>query len=433
MLLSFTKEKIMKIKTLQGLMTLMLVAVTPLASAIPAEERAALIAIYDSTDGDNWRDHTGWLGEEGSECDWRGVHCDVTKSYVSSLEFTYYLTNGVYTGLGLKGEIPSKLGQLTQLKTLDFSNNELTGSIPAELRKLTQLKTLDFSSNKLTGSVPEELGQLTQLENLSLSNNELTGSIPVELRQMTKLKGLYLIGNQLIGHIPHELGQLTQLEDLSLAGNQLTGSIPHELGQLTQLKRLDFEKNQLTGNIPAELGGLSQLDRLYLGKNQLTGDIPVELAQLPLKGFLNTFSLSWELGLDLNDNCLSVNDPTLRTFLNRGTNTPFAWKEQRTDCSLSAFDEQAVAIYEASGLLTLHDVFVDNEHLSVELQDQGNYQFLITSIVKLSEKTHNTPVRYNSNSLIATIPSVTAFGKRYVMQLKMNEAGLFGLLQATEY
>lgn len=31
-----------------------------LAAAIPATERAALIALYNSTDGDNWTNNSGW-------------------------------------------------------------------------------------------------------------------------------------------------------------------------------------------------------------------------------------------------------------------------------------------------------------------------------------------------------------------------------------
>ena len=42
---------------------------------IPQEERDALIALYNSTDGANWKDNTGWMGEAGTECDWKGVTC----------------------------------------------------------------------------------------------------------------------------------------------------------------------------------------------------------------------------------------------------------------------------------------------------------------------------------------------------------------------
>jgi len=42
---------------------------------IPAEERQALIDLYNSTGGNNWTDHSGWLGPPGTECQWHGVAC----------------------------------------------------------------------------------------------------------------------------------------------------------------------------------------------------------------------------------------------------------------------------------------------------------------------------------------------------------------------
>ena len=42
---------------------------------IPQIERDALIALYNSTDGANWTDNTGWLGEAGTECSWFGIRC----------------------------------------------------------------------------------------------------------------------------------------------------------------------------------------------------------------------------------------------------------------------------------------------------------------------------------------------------------------------
>ena len=61
----------------------------------------------------------------------------------------------------------SRCGQLTQLQSLDLSDNRLT-ALPESLGRLaglTQLQSLDLSSNQLT-ALPESLGQLTQLQSL---------------------------------------------------------------------------------------------------------------------------------------------------------------------------------------------------------------------------------------------------------------------------
>ena len=171
-----------------------------------ATDRAALGALYNATDGANWHDKDNWQSEAPMG-EWYGVTTDsdggVTHLILSNNELT--------------GEIPTELGDLTNLAQLSLSNNELTGEIPTELGDLTNLAQLSLFSNQLTGEIPVELGGLTNLEVLSLFSNQLTGEIPVELGGLTNLEVLYLSINQLTGEIPAELGGLTNLVGLSLS------------------------------------------------------------------------------------------------------------------------------------------------------------------------------------------------------------------------
>ena len=63
-------------------------------AAIPALERAALIALYNCNDGDGWHDDSGWktppLAEDGfampgTENGWHGVDCDAGNTTVNSI------------------------------------------------------------------------------------------------------------------------------------------------------------------------------------------------------------------------------------------------------------------------------------------------------------------------------------------------------------
>jgi len=169
---------------------------------VPQTERDALVALYNSTDGANWRDNTGWLGEVGTECSWFGVECDV-RNGLTQLSLPYN---------ALRGTIPSELGNLTNLTKLNLRGNSLSGSIPSELGNLENLTHLELWANySLGGSIPASLGNLTNLTYLSLLDNSLIGSIPVELGNLTNLTSLYLYGNSLSGSIPSELGNLTNL------------------------------------------------------------------------------------------------------------------------------------------------------------------------------------------------------------------------------
>ncbi len=232
-------------------------------------DRLALVALFNATDGPNWRDGAGWL-TDAPIGEWYGV----TTDGVGRVTFLTLADNQ------LAGEIPSELGRLVNLEELDLADNRLTGTIPLELGSLVNLEGLDLSDNQLTGTIPLELGSLVNLEGLDLSGNQLTGTIPLELGSLSDLIELTLADNRLTGTVPLELGSLVNLQILTLASNRLTGTIPLELGNLGNLQILTLASNQLTGTIPLELGSLSDLIELTLASNQLTGTIPLELGSL---------------------------------------------------------------------------------------------------------------------------------------------------------
>src|SRR5512143_2795056 len=66
------------------------------AAAIPASERAALIAIYDSTNGAGWTYRFNWRNAEdtdfappGTECTWYGVRCYADGTRVMKIDLDY--------------------------------------------------------------------------------------------------------------------------------------------------------------------------------------------------------------------------------------------------------------------------------------------------------------------------------------------------------
>ncbi|MFC1839664.1 leucine-rich repeat domain-containing protein [Thermodesulfobacteriota bacterium] len=275
----------------------------PAKAPISQTERAALIALYNSTDGDNWTDNSGWktpplhtddFAIPGTEENWHGITSDGT----NILEIRLDNNN-------LTGSIPAELGNHANLTGLYLSVNQLSGTIPAELGSLANLQYFHLNSNQLSGSIPVELGSLANLQYLALHNNQLSGSIPAELGSLTDLRTLYLRNNQLSGSIPAELGSLTNLQYFDIYNNQLSGSIPAELGSLINLQYLDLNHNQLSGSIPEELGSLANLRFLVLGSNQLSGDITVNL--------MNLNNLSY---LSIEYNALYTGDEALISFLN---------------------------------------------------------------------------------------------------------------------
>ena len=248
-------------------------------------DRAALVALYEATDGPDWIDSENWLSDAPLG-EWYGVETD-----------TAGRVTGLYLGgewdseadrlipHGLAGPIPAELGNLSALARLELYVNELSGTIPPELGKLTALEQLHLYDNELSGPIPPELGSLADLERLTLFDNRLSGSIPPELGNLSALEQLHLAGNELSGPIPPELGNLTRLDQLNLGYNRLTGGIPSALGSMVGLRDLKLQANQLTGRIPPELASLTRLYWLYLRWNQLSGPIPPGIVRTDLGQF----------------------------------------------------------------------------------------------------------------------------------------------------
>jgi len=286
---------------------------------IPQIECAALLALYNSTDGANWTDSpSNQWNVTNTPCSWTGVSCALFDNMAN-------VTAINRPNKGLNGSIPSALGNLSHLTHLHLWQNTLSGTIPIELGNLDNLQQLDLSVNQLSGAIPSKLGNLTNLEFFNLHSNQLRGSILPEFGNMTLLTTLGLGNNNLTGNIPVELGNLSNLTELGLSQNELTGSIPTALGNLNSLTKLSLWQNKLTGTIPTELGNLNSLETLNLNDNQLLcGEVPSSFSATNLPALTN---------LNLANNFLSASDVNVISFLDNDKFAPGwtrGWETQQT-------------------------------------------------------------------------------------------------------
>ncbi len=243
-------------------------------------------------------------------------------------------------------ELPESIGQLTQLQSLDLSNNQLT-ALPKSIGQLTQLRSLVLTNNQLTW-LPETIGQLTQLRSLVLTNNKLT-KLPKSIGRLTQLQSLDLADHQLT-KLPESIGQLTQLQSLELAHNQLE-SLPESIGQLTHLPLLNFSNSQLT-TLPASIGQLTHLQSLDLSNNQLT-TLPESIGQLTQ---LQSLDLSY----------------------NQLTKLPESLGQLTQLQTLDLTENQLTALPESLGQLTqLQTLDLSNNQLAALPESLGNLRQLV--------------------------------------------------------
>ena len=139
---------------------------TPTATpASSARDRAALVAFYNATDGDNWTNNDNWLSEEPLGT-WHGVTTD-ENGRVIILSFN---------NNGLRGSVPS-LSALTKLKGLGLYNEDL--SIPRQEEVNLYGSGFTQPSHAPGQQIDRVCSEPQSLTNLVWLNLRLSGSIPV--------------------------------------------------------------------------------------------------------------------------------------------------------------------------------------------------------------------------------------------------------------
>ncbi len=231
------------------------IIVGTLHGGVLLKDSLALVAIYQSTHGDKWKNNTNWLSGD-SVSKWHGV--TVSNGRVSKL----YLDDNQLTG-----KLPAEIGNLEYLSTLILWQNQLGDTLPAQIGNMKNLTGLYINNNTFTGPIPKSIGNLLSLKDLWLYHNQFSGNIPPELGNITGLQRLYAHHNQLTGTIPSSFGNLKKLYVLLLDYNNLSGSLPSEMTDMAGLKYFEINNNKLT-----TLGDLSLLPNLrscYVYNNQL--------------------------------------------------------------------------------------------------------------------------------------------------------------------
>ncbi|KAL0429484.1 UNVERIFIED_CONTAM: putative inactive leucine-rich repeat receptor-like protein kinase [Sesamum radiatum] len=179
-----------------------------------------------------------------------------TAALFSNIAALPYLKVLSLVSIGLKGPLPSGIGELSSLEILNISSNSFNG-----------LSVLSLKNNSFSGSLPDALSTMTALRALVLSGNNLSGQVP-GLHNLTNLQVLDLENNNLGPQFP---SLPTKLVSLVLRKNKFHSAVSDELSSCYQLKKLDISLNELVGLFSPSLLSLPSLTYLDIGGNKFTG------------------------------------------------------------------------------------------------------------------------------------------------------------------
>lgn len=225
--------------------------------AVNHSDSLALVALYNSTNGENWYSKENWFEEPVYK--WEGI--TVKNERVTEIKLNYK---------NLIGHLPKEIKYLTELKNLELRINKID-SIPHELGELASLEKLDLYSNKIK-TITDSISNLEKLMRLNLGFNDSLEYLPNSINHLTNLENLNIQGTEL--ETLSDLSMLNNLWYLNVASNRLDFSelenvydIPNSFyayGQKFKLDKEDFYIDENTSfDLNFKIGGSANSYKWY--------------------------------------------------------------------------------------------------------------------------------------------------------------------------
>ena len=247
-----------------------------------ARDKAALEALYDATDGEDWLQQENWL-TDAPLGDWHGVVTD-------SIGEVTWLT---LPGNGLKGTLPAEIGNLRALRYLGLADNQLSGPVPDALGDPTQLTGLFLANNLLNGAIPGTFLQLEGLRVLDFAGNQGL-CMPETTEFMEWAAGVGEVNGlncaegdrRALEELFEETGGSGWTDETGWLGDTVLDEwFGVDVDSLGRVSAIDLAENGLTGMLPEIVGEMAALKSLDVADNGLTGELPRSLMDLPLQAF----------------------------------------------------------------------------------------------------------------------------------------------------
>ncbi|BAT83395.1 hypothetical protein VIGAN_04053600 [Vigna angularis var. angularis] len=261
-------------------------------------------------------------------CSWDGIECDEHTNLVINIDLSsshiYGTMDANSTLFRLKhlqsldladnhfnySQIPSRIGELSQLRYLNLSRTYFSGEIPQQVSHLSKLLSLDLSG-AFVSLLPVNLLSLkistlrsliqnsTDLEVFRVNYVTISSSVPHTFTNLTSLQQVSLYHCELYGEFPPGIFHLPNLRYLNLGKNQnLIGKFP-DFHSSAQITTLELDSTSFYGTLPASIGNLNSLNWLSIAYSNFSGSVPsfrnltqltfVDIAGNKFKGDISSF------------------------------------------------------------------------------------------------------------------------------------------------
>ncbi|XP_044405583.1 receptor-like protein 2 [Triticum aestivum] len=166
--------------------------------------------------------------------------------HATSLEYLSIPNNG------LQGELDgAQMVKLSNLATLDLGENHISGNIPESIGQLRRLEKLHLGNN-MSEELPSTMGNCTDLKTIDLKVNNFSGDLgEVNFSTPQNIRSLDLMRNRLGGIVPESIYSCSMLTALRLSGNHFHGEISPRIGNLKHLSFLSLGSNSFTNIMKA--------------------------------------------------------------------------------------------------------------------------------------------------------------------------------------
>ncbi|MEQ8525985.1 T9SS type A sorting domain-containing protein [Gracilimonas sp.] len=335
-MLYLSRSKLFKAISSIFLMLMMTTFMTSNSFAQPGEgyvinedDSLALVAYYESTNGDQWIDNSGWLTEapvyswvgieevanvagDGEPADWRVTVIDMPRNNMTvpgplpadleDLEFLEDFKADVNLHIG---GLPPEIANLNRLQFLLVRTNLFTGEVDWNaFSQMESMQQFRIRQNYFSGPLPQTLGgngSWPALTRFYVDDNRFTGQIPNVHEELTTLNRVYFHNNRLTGPIP-DWSSLEGMEYYRIANNDLDpGPIPEWIYDSwgETLIRFQIQNTNRTGSISPKLAQMEALEQFIIGgegdtigAGETTDDIP-DLSVMPSLRRINFYGGGW--------------------------------------------------------------------------------------------------------------------------------------------